>query len=189
MFTRSTTRIAAGLWLCGLLVLPAQASAQDLERFEGIIVYTGPGTGLSQFSIRVQEYTTDAEARTFLDLLTNEGWEKLEAAFLQGEKARFQIPGQLSHNVAFARSFKTETGRIVRFATARRISMGAFWNSTRSRDYAFALIELRLDENDEGSGIVLSAAKLGVDENGELDIESYGHPPFSITTVHVDDGT
>jgi len=172
--------------LCGLLVLPAQPFAQDLERFEGIIVYTGPGAGLSQFNIRVQEYTTDAEALKFLDLLRNEGWEELEDAFLREEKARFQISGQIGHNIAFARSFETETGRIVRFATARRTSMGEFWRNTPSREYAFAIIELRLDENDEGSGIVLAAAKLGIDKNGELDIESYGHPPFSITTVRVD---
>ena len=146
MFTRNTTRIAAGLWLCGLLVLPAQASAQDLERFEGMLVHTGPGGGLSQFTIRVQEYTTDAEARKFLDRLTNDDWEPLDSIYLRSEKALFQISGQFSHTIAFARSFETETGRIVRFATARWISTREFWNSPRSRDYAFSIIELRLDE-------------------------------------------
>ena len=72
-------------------------------------------------------------------------------------------------------------------ATARPILFGEASRATRSREYAFGIIELRLDEEGKGSGIVIGAAKLEFDDDGQLDIESYGHPPLSITTIEVQD--
>ena len=137
----------------------------------------GRASGLGQIRIQIEEYPTDAERQAFINILANEGWEELESAFLKEEKGRFIRSGQLGQNIAFARSLPHETGRIVRLATARRIAFAEVSRSSRSRDYAFGLIELRLDESGKGSGLVFGAAKLEFNDEGQLEFESYGHPP------------
>lgn len=172
--------------LCGgMVAAPAQGQAQELERFVGTVAHTGLRSGLERFSIRINEYTTDEEETKLIDILTNEGWLRLEAAFLDIEKGRLQFSGELGHNISVARSIPTETGRIVRIATARPIAGWEFWNNTRSREYAFGVIELHLDENGEGSGWMVPAAQIGIDEDGTLQVRTIWGPPLSITTVRV----
>ncbi len=168
----------------GLLIQPPPATAQAPERFDGILVSTAAlGTGLFRIRIQIEEYSTDAEAQKFMAILANEGWQKLEDAFSHEEKGRIIGPNQRGIDIAYARSFPHETGRIVRLATARPIVFAEAYRNTRSREYAFGIIELRLDENGEGSGIVIAAAKAEFTDDGQLSIESYGHPPLSISTI------
>lgn len=172
----------------GMLLCQSTAIAQAPERLDGILVSTAAlGGGLSQIRIQIEEYTTDAEAQAFVDLLADEGWQKLEDAFLDVEKGRIIGPNQRGYNIAFARSFPHETGRTIRLATARPLLFFESYRDTRSREYAFGIIELRLDEEGDGSGVVIGAAKAEFDDDGRLSIESYGHPPLSISSISVRD--
>ncbi len=172
----------------GTCLSPAPVAAQAPERFQGVLASTAAGaSGLAQIRIQIGEYTTDAETREFIDILANEGWRALESAFLKEEKGRFIRVGQLGHNIAFARSLPHETGRIIRLATARPIAFAEAARATRSREHAFSLIELRLDKEGKGSGVVFAAASLEFNDEGQLEIESYGNPPLSITTIEVQD--
>ena len=120
MFDCRKIGIGFAILTIGTYLLPAPVAAQAPERFEGILASTVVGaTGLAQVRIQIEEYTTDAETREFIDILANEGWQALEGAFLRVEKGRFIRSGQLGHNIAFARSLPHETGRIIRLATAR----------------------------------------------------------------------
>ncbi len=183
-------RISVGLLAvtASMLVVQPPVRAQAPERFDGILASTSAlGSGLFRIRIQIEDYTTDAEAQEFIDILANEGWQKLEDAFLDVEKGRIIGPNQRGYNIAFARSFPHETGRLIRLATARPIVFAEAYRNTRSREYAFGIIELRLDENGEGSGIVIAAAKAEFTDDGQLSIESYGHPPLSISTISVRD--
>ena len=187
MHTRFNSIAVSLTLLCvGTVAAPAQAPAQEVERFVGTIAYTGLRSGLERFNIRINEYTTDEEEMRLIDILTNEGWLQLEQAFLDSEKGRLQIAGELGRNISVARSIPTETGRIVRVATARPIALREFWNNTRSREYAFGVIELHLDENGEGSGWMVPAAQVAIDEDGTLQVQTIWGPPLSILTVRVE---
>jgi hypothetical protein len=54
----------------------------------------------------------------------------------------------------------------------------------RDSDPIFSIIELRLDENGEGTGDIYAAATLELDGDGGLSIENLT-PPYQITTVKV----
>ena len=172
----------------GILLFQSAGTAQAPERLDGLLASTAAlGSGLFRIRIQIEDYTTDAEAQEFIDVLANEGWQALEDAFLDVEKGRIIGPNQRGYNIAFARSFPHETGRLIRLATAQPISFAEAYQNTRSREYAFGIIELRLDENGEGTGIVIAAARVEFTDDGQLSIESYGHPPLSITTINVRD--
>ena len=80
----------------GTCLSPAPVAAQAPERFQGVLASTAVGaSGFSQIRIQIEEYTTDAETRAFIDLLANEGWQALESAFLREEKGRIIRAGPL----------------------------------------------------------------------------------------------
>ena len=181
------------VFAAAVFAFPSPVSAQAPERFQGVVVsQQGGAAGMSSFFVEVDSYTTDAEVQEFATILARDGWEALESAWLalvdnDREKGRLSGPRFRGSDIAVARSVPHETGRIVRLATARRIGFSEARLSTRSREYAFGLIELHLDEEDKGTGTIIAAAKLEFDDDGQLRIESYGNPPISITTVEAED--
>ena len=178
--------MAMGLML-GVLVFPVRAAAQ-VEVFEGTLVSTAAGaSGIVPFTIQIEKYTTDQETLALIETLADDGWRALESALQDAEESdvgRFQVQGQPRILLGLARNLPNESGRVVRVATARPIRLFD-WRSPRSREYAFGIIELILDENGNGSGSVIAAAKVEFDDKGQLSIESYTQPPFSITRVSV----
>ena len=103
------------------------------------------------------------------------------------EVGRFIPSTQQGHDIAFARSLTHETGRIIRLATARHLTLFEAVRSPRLQDYPFGFVELRLDEEGNSSGLVYAATKVEFNDEGHLEIESYGMPPFSITSISLQD--
>ncbi len=162
--------------LVAALTFVGTPALAQIERFDGTIANTtGVGPGLQQFTIRVERYTSDAEADRFFDLLNDEGPEALQRSIWAVETARFQLVGQLGHSLGLARSQDAGDGvRIIRFVAARPISLSEQIDSTRSLDYPFTVIVLRLDETGRGDGLFVPAAKLSIGDNQQLEVESLG---------------
>jgi hypothetical protein len=66
-------------------------------------------------------------------------------------------------------------GRIVRLFTERPIAFGEAYHNTRSRDYELGVVELRLDADGKGEGATIPAARLSLDEEGRIVIETQPH--------------
>jgi hypothetical protein len=63
-------------------------------------------------------------------------------------------------------------GRIVRLFTERPIIFGEAYYNTRSTDYEFGIVELKLNAEGEGEGVTIPAAKLSLDKEGQLVVET-----------------
>jgi hypothetical protein len=175
--------VVVGL-LLGVLAFPGRAAAQ-VDEFEGILMSTAAfgGAGIVPFTLRIEQYTTEVDRLALINGLRDEGWRWLESALLKEEKGRLLISGQPAVIVGFARSQTHEGGRVIRVATA--INIGSFRDDSRFDGHVFGMIELTLDNEGNGTGRVIAAAKLDFNERGQLRLESYSQPPFSITQVSV----
>ena len=73
--------IGVAMALAGALIAsPAEA---QVERFTGVVSSTGDfDTGLSQFRLNIEKYSTDEEGDELSRILTEEGWQKLEDELL-----------------------------------------------------------------------------------------------------------
>ena len=173
----------------GILMTAAPATAQ-VETFQGTIAQQqGPGgrSGLTRFRIQVSQWSTQAEVEGLLRMLRDDGWERVEDEVLRTERGRFNVTGELGHNVGVARSLPgPDGGRIIRLVSARPLFMFEQRNRTYSRDYPFGVIELHLDAEGKGTGGVYAAAKMFFNDDGQLVIESFGNPPYSILSVESD---
>ena len=181
-----------GALLAGALVFTAPVFAQSRpsgpERFEGRIANAGTfgNVGTNFFTIQVDEYTSDEEFIEFMEILAGGGPRRLEDAFLRSRKGRIVI-NSMGYDIAFVRSTPTETGRVVRVFTVRHLGFDESVRQTRSREYPFGMIELQLNHNGRGDGVLVVAAKLQLNADGRLEVETFretfGTPVFRLMNV------
>jgi hypothetical protein len=152
-------------------------------------VASGANTTLQ---ITVDRWTTDEERNELIATLVEKGSDELRDALQkQGETGFVRITGSGAGRTTFpsvrlryAREIRTEGKRILRLATDRPIGFGEAVRNPRTMDYTFSLIELRLDEGNEGDGTLAAGVKMKYDEEkNTLVIENYSSEPVRLTGV------
>jgi hypothetical protein len=140
--------------------------------------------GASQVEITVNRYTTD-EARDRLMATFRENGASGLLKALQSEPpvGNIRAPGSLSYDLRYARQLPGEEGgRRIVLATDRPIGFAEAANNSRTIDYPFTLVELRLDKDGHGEGKLSVATKLTLNDN-VLVIEDYADQPVMLTDV------
>ena len=95
-----------------------------------------------------------------------------------------RLPNTRGYDLKYARSTQLPDGtRRVIVATDRNLQFAEVVGSTRSRDYDFALAELRIPaDGKKGEGKLIPAAEIAI-ENGQIAIEGYGQQPTRLMNV------
>ena len=143
------------------------------------------GAGSSaNVDIRLNSYTSDAQAKTMAKALVEGG---SDALLSQLEKAKsigkINISGRVGfYDFKLIRSHKTEGGRRVYAVGDRPVGFLEAYVSNRSRDYPFGILQLDLKRNskgkEEGTGTLIYAAKIKVLSGKTIDVETYGIEPI-----------
>jgi len=181
--------LAATVLLCTASFAIAQTNPQPpdvAEQFSATAFGTsGPTSGKSVgVNIYINSYTTDDEVKNYLNILKTQGQDGLEKAFDKTkERGRLAVTGSTGNDISFIRSRNAETKRIIRMASNRMMSFAELYNSPRSRDYKFTIVELRLDADGNGEGNIFYAVKLKFNKKGELEIEHYAQSPIRLANV------
>ncbi len=168
----------------------AGQAAPQKEEFRGKLV-TGDFDPLHTISslvtIVVDRYTTDAE-RSELTAAFNAGGTQtfLQALRKQPKAGYFRLPDSIGYDLRCAIQHLTpEGGRILFLAADRPIGFGEQYNQSRSLQYPFTVIELRLDKNGRGEGTIAPEARIIVSVDGQyFDVENYGPFPVIVKTIH-----
>jgi hypothetical protein len=141
-------------------------------------------TGASQVEITINRYTTDAARDTLMATFREKGADALLKA-LQSQPAigTINAPGSLAYDLRYARELPGEDGgRRIVLATDRPVGFAEAANNSRTLDYPFTLIELRLGKDGRGEGKLSLATKLTLNDN-VLVIEDYADQPVMLTDV------
>jgi hypothetical protein len=186
------SRVAAALMavtLIATVLVPAVISAQDTEeeRFRAIAVVMGNvATGRnSNIDIVITRWTTPEEREALLTVLMTEDQNKFREALTKQEMTGWmRLPNTLRQEFRYCwvRSQRDDGSREIIIATDRIIPFVEAWNQPRSFDYDITLIEMELDENNEGSGIAAVGIKFKVDGNN-LTIENFGTQPVNLNRI------
>ena len=175
--------------LFALLILGlAQAgSAFAAERITATIVDPGaaPRSSTVPVSIYIYEYSSAEEVQRLADILTKEGSQALREALWDLEKGWIRIGNSLGYPIAVALSQPGEDGgRHITMFGDRPISFFEIWNSTRSADYPFSVLDIRVGKDGTGSGEMIPAAKVRL-AGGKILTESYAFQPAKLLGVRV----
>ena len=141
-------------------------------------------SGASQIEITINKYTSD-EARDRLRNIFRENGPSALLKALQKEPpvGGIRAPSSLAYDLRYARELPgADGGRRIILATDRPIGFAEASNSSRTLDYPFTLIELRLSKDGKGEGKLNIAAKLTLNDN-TLVIEDYANQPVMLTEV------
>jgi hypothetical protein len=200
-------RIIGGLAALGValaLVLPLSAqqpapaapatpadvpTVKDPLRFSAFAV-SMPAGQAGVVEIAIERWTTDAERQSLLELLGassfKEGGQAKLLEALQKVKPRtgfIRTPNSLGWDLRYARENMLADGtRQIVIATDKPVSFLAAASGSRSMDYPFSFVEMRMKPNDKGEGRLLAATAVDV-KNGRLELENYGQEPVRLTTI------
>jgi hypothetical protein len=90
----------------------------------------------------------------------------------------------LGYPVRFARQIPLGDGaRRILIATDRPVSFLEAANQTRTMDYPFMIVDIRMDAKGEGQGKLLPLARVNVDSDHVVEIENYASEPVRLTSV------
>ena len=168
-------------------VFAAPVLAQNVtEKFTGFAINMNGAANTATIDFTITRWSTDAERTALLALVPAEhkSAQKLVDA-LQDMKSvgSIRTPQTLSWDLRYARQFKLpEGGRRIVLITDRPIGFREAANSTRSMDYPFSILEIRLNANDEGEGKIFSGSKIYV-EDGEMVVENWGTQPTRFNNI------
>lgn len=164
-------------------------TAKDPLRFSAFAVSLQGGRA-GNVEIHIERWTTDAERQTLVDLLAGASFKSggqaklLEA--LQKVKPRtgfIRTSNSLGWDLRYARENLLPDGtRQIVIATDKPVSFLAAARQSRSMDYPFTFVEMRMKPNDKGEGRLLAATAIDV-KNGRLELENYGQEPVRLTTI------
>jgi len=181
------TKIGIAVVALGL-VLASTVMAEPPERFRGRIVDTGGGTprgGTWWMTLQADRTTSPEEVKLLAEALATGGQKALMAAMRDIEPAGWIRVGDNTrwHLVVVRSGTAPDGSRVVRAFTDRPINIAEIFGTLRTRDYTLGMIELQLDAEGKGSGIILPMSQISFNEAGHIEIESFGNQPFRVMNV------
>ncbi len=187
------THVVAGIAFGVAVVLLASTGALSQtagrpEKFTAFAVNLNSntaGTNTATVEITVNRWSSDTERKTLTETLLQKGQDALLKA-LQDQRpvGRIRTPDSLGYDMRYAHQDPGEDGgRRIILATDRPISYWEIANATRSVDYPFTLIELRMRNDGTGEGKMSLATKITVVGNDTIALENYDQQPVLLQSV------
>lgn len=168
------------------------ANAQVRERFTGTVVFYGSGlntrTGTTDFTLDIKGRTSDDQAQNYLNILKDDGQDKVLDAIDDVENGRFSVGPRVGVPVNVVRE-TDETGKRRIFIVFKRwMQFAELRNGFRSVDYPFGVIELNIDpQTGKGEGEYFAAAqikwKAKEGKTPEIQVENFATFPAKLIGV------
>ena len=171
------TIAAAAIAIAGATVAKPHAQSDGVgERFTAVAVDLDRGSQ-TQLQIVVERWSSEAQRQRLADVLLQKGPGKLLDALQDAPKVgTIRTTTSLGWDLHFASHVPGEDGgeRIV-IATDRSMGFRELWNQTRTVEYPFTILEMRIDKSGEGGGTMSLATKIIPDKaNNVVTLENYG---------------
>ena len=192
MATTQRTQITLSLALaCSLVAavaaVPAPQETKAPVRYTATAINMDPSVRMNAtlVDLHVTRWSSEDERKQLLDILVEKGQDRLLRALQEMPRAgTIKTPDSLTYDLRYARSTVADDGgeQIV-LVTDREIAMWETATMSRTLQYPFMVIELRLDKSGRGEGKLTVATKLSVSRNGQIVMENYGTQPVRLSNV------
>jgi hypothetical protein len=184
--------VVAGIVLL-LLATPIGAQEQEREVFRALARHTGTGpSGQTSITITIDRFSTEEEHDRLLETVMNEDNQTIANELGDMDSVGFlRVTGRAagrgtgSWQLRYAYEVQNGDTRVIRIATNRPILfVEAVRRPTRSWDSQTTLIELNVDENGEGEGVLMAGVEFTVDaKNGQITLSHLSSSPVRLEQV------
>ena len=176
--------VAFTLLLTTLLLPTVAFSLPAQDRGTEVIDATARGTSTQMgrqigVKITIYEFSTEEDRAILIDAYKKGQHQGLVNALSKMRAVgRIAITGTIGYDLSYIRLIKTPTGRKIRFAADRMIRFGEAYANTRSRDYDLTAGEIEINDSDKdkSEGVLLPAAQLIINKEGQLEFQLYQNP-------------
>src|SRR5262245_7693977 len=136
--------------------------------------------------INIERWSSEDERRLVAATFLRQGPAELAGTLRQLKRVGYlRLPSMLGYDLHFARQVLLEDGgRRIRIATDRRIGLIDANGHSPSREYPYALIEIRLGRDGTGEGKMAAFSELSVNAWQEtVELEHYASEPVRLQHV------
>jgi hypothetical protein len=182
-------RVPAVVILAGVVLLSeAAVKGQTLSvplRFSAVAQDLDRGLA-TQIRITIDRWSPDTVQDKLVNVLMTQGADKLLDALQSAPTVgTIGTTTSLAWDLHYARQTPGEDGGThIILGTDRPIAFSEQWNSSRTLDYPFTVIELRLDNDGSGEGTLSMATKIIPDaRNKSVTLENWGTQRIRLTQV------
>jgi hypothetical protein len=156
------------------------------EVYTGNLIYVGGsrGTVTSNFTLRIDSYTSDDEVLRLTRLLRDGKQDALLDVIGNRRLGTIQIGTNIGQDInAVWVSVGEEGERKITALSKRWVGFFERRRGTRSIDYPFTYVELFIDERGRGDGGLIPAAKVRALSDKTIEVENFGIYPARLTNV------
>jgi hypothetical protein len=130
--------------------------------------------GNAGVTIYINKLGTQAEVNEIVEMLRTRGPQAVVQKLYSMDSGRFSPVGRVGTSLGLIRVFTKPTGeRLIRALASRPETFREMYGMTRSDDYPFGVMEIQLDKDGKGQGVILVATKIYFDKDGMLQMESF----------------
>ena len=171
--------------LC-LVASTRHATAQDEAYTASARVSKDTGGGLVQFNFTITKWATQEEIKRLGAILKDQGQNALLEELKKMDSGRIRRVGDTGTAIAVAEKSQHAGKTIITLIAARQMSLGEtkYRGRTKSTDYPFGFLQVQLDDKGEGSGKMVTAAKIKYDKDGDaFQLDPYGNGATPVNNV------
>jgi hypothetical protein len=180
--------LAAGLALgAGATTVSLAADSKPADRFTAFAIDLNgrAGRNTASVDIVIDRWSTDAERTRLLASLKEKGSDGLlDDLREEPELGYIRTANSLGYPLRFA--YQTPLpggGQRILIATDRRLGFLELTRGSRTLDYPFVIIELRVGPDGKGEGKLMPLARVTQYPDDVVEIENYQFQPVRLTNV------
>jgi hypothetical protein len=172
----------ASLFIAGS---PRHARAQDEAYTASARVGKDVGGGLVQFNFTITKWATQDEIKALGAVLKDKGQDALLSELKKLDAGRIRRVGDTGIAIAVAEKSQHGGKTIITLIAARQMSLSEVNRGrSTSTDYPFGFLQVQLDEKSEGSGKMVTAAKIKYDKDGDaFRLDPFGNGATPVNNV------
>jgi hypothetical protein len=172
--------------ILALVAFPLRAQDRGAEVIDATAMGTSTQMGrVVNVKVTIYEFSTDEDRAVLIEAYKKGQHQGLVNALSKMKSVgRIAITGTVGYDLSYIRLIDTPTGRKIRFAANRMIRFGEAYYDTRSRDYDLTAGEIEINDSDKNksSGVLLPAAQLIINKEGQLEFQLYQNP-WKLTSI------
>ena len=138
----------------------------------------------ARLTISIDSYTPMEEIAKYVNILKEKGPRELRIALEKVKRGWIAPARKTRETFSIARSIPIQGGgRYINILKTRALRFIELYHSSRSTEYEFTLIQLKLDDKGHGEGVILAGTKIEFNKEGKIVLEYRGIEPIQVRNV------
>ena len=170
--------------VCLISMALCQSAKAQNEAYSGILATSNAGAKQIRFTFTITKWATEDEIKQLGKVLKEQGQNALFDELKKLDAGRINQVGETGNQIAVAEKSTAGSDTIITLITARRMSVAEQSRKATNTNYPFGFLQVKLNDKGEGTGKMVTAAKIKYDESkGHAVLDPYGSGATPVTNV------